>query len=339
MTISDRILVVIDPTRDDEQVVVKRGAWLARKLGRGLELFICYYEQSLSGDHFFDTPGLQRARKECMDRLRQKLETAAAELQQQGLDVIVTVVWDAPLDEGIIRHVLRNKPFLVIKETHYHSAIGRALFSNTDWNLVRLCPEPLWLAKDKEWPDNAPILASVDPTHDQDQYANLDDQILNPASMLADRLSCDLHAFHAFAPIVSGTVVSLDPGVFTIDDYNDEVQADHRERLSSLLDGYPVLDQNVHLMTGYASQLLPSLADDIGAGVVVMGSLKRNPLQRALVGSTTEQVLDKLPCDLLVVKPQWFECPVEAGDPKDFAGSMEKQIFQPEADEESAKAH
>ena len=327
MTISDRILVVVDPTRDDEQACVARGAWLAKKMNRGLELFICFYEQSLSGDHFFDTAGLQRARKECLVRMRSKLEDIARPLQQDGHDVIVSAVWDSPLDEGIIRHVLRNKPFIVVKETHYHSALGRALFSNTDWNLVRLCPEPLWLAKDMEWQEGAPILASVDPTHERDEYAELDDQILNPAATLADRLSCDLHAFHAFAPIASGSVVSLDPGVFTIDDYNDEIRDDHKKRLDKLLDGYPVLDQNVHMMTGYAPQLLPDVAKDIGAGVVVMGSIKRNPLQRILVGSTTEQVLDKLPCDLLVVKPQWFECPIEEGEPEYFEGSVENQLF------------
>lgn len=336
MTISDRILVVVDPTRDNEQASVTRGAWLANKLNRGLELLVCYYEQSLSGDHFFDSPGLERARRECLVRLRAKLEDLARPLQQQGLDVIVSVVWDAPLDEGIIRHVLRNRPFIVVKETHYHSPINRALFSNTDWNLVRLCPEPLWLAKDNDWIDGAPILASVDPTHENDEYAELDDQILNPAAILADRLSCDLHAFHALAPIVSGTVVSLDPGVFTIDDYNEEIRTSHQEKLDKLLDGYPVLDQNVHLLTGYAQQLLPEVARDIGAGLVVMGSIKRNPLQRILVGSTTEQVLDKLPCDLLVIKPQWFECPVSRKDPKYFEGSVENQLFQADDRDEDA---
>jgi universal stress protein E len=340
MAISDRILVVVDPTRDDEQACVTRGAWLAEKFGRGIDLLICHYEQSLSGNHFFDSPGLERARKDSLDHLRTKLEKIAGPLQRRGLDVIVSAAWDTPLDEGIIRHVLRTHPFVVVKETHYHSALGRTLFTNTDWNLVRLCPEPLWLAKDQEWLDNMPVLASVDPTHDQDEYANLDDQILNPAAMLADRLSCDLHAFHALPPIVSGTLVSLDPGIFTIDDYSDEVKADHKERLEKLLDGYPVLEQNVHLKTGYAAQLLPEVADDIGAGVVVMGSIKRTPLQRVLVGSTTEQVLDKLPCDLLVVKPEWFECPVQAGNPKNFEGSIENQIFPMDADsEESAAAH
>jgi universal stress protein E len=40
--------------------------------------------------------------------------------------------------------------------------------------------------------------------------------------------------------------------------------------------------------------------------VVVMGGVSRSGLKRLIIGNTTEQVLDSLPCDVLVLKPANF---------------------------------
>jgi universal stress protein E len=42
------------------------------------------------------------------------------------------------------------------------------------------------------------------------------------------------------------------------------------------------------------------------ADVVVMGAISRSALERLFVGSTAEAVLDKLHCDVLIVKPAEF---------------------------------
>ena len=38
--------------------------------------------------------------------------------------------------------------------------------------------------------------------------------------------------------------------------------------------------------------------------MVVIGAISRTALDRLLLGSTAEQVLDALPCDVLLVKPR-----------------------------------
>ena len=57
----NRILTVIDPT-SDAQPALQRAAWVAEKTGAELELFICYYNEYLSGDRLFDSPSLEKAR-------------------------------------------------------------------------------------------------------------------------------------------------------------------------------------------------------------------------------------------------------------------------------------
>ena len=40
--------------------------------------------------------------------------------------------------------------------------------------------------------------------------------------------------------------------------------------------------------------------------IVVMGAMSRSGLKRMLIGNTAERLLDRLPCDLLIVKPAEF---------------------------------
>jgi len=329
MNVDNRVLVVVDPTRNDEQGCVTRGAWLAKKLNVGLDLLICDYEQMMSGgNRFFDTPGLSELRNNVVYSNRERLEEIASPLRDDGINVVVSSVWDTPLDEGIVRHVMRTQPKVVVKETHYHSKIHRAIFHNTDWNLVRLCPEPLWLAKPQDWPDHATILASVDPTHTDDKYSKLDDQILNLATMLADKLGCNLHAFHSYLPPSTAAAGPIDPQLFSFEGIEEKIRASHEESVKALLDGYDIDEQNVHVMAGAPNQLLPDIAREVSAGLVVMGSIARNSLQRVFLGSTSEKVLDRLPCDLIVVKPLWYECPVLKNAPKHYDGTSQEEAYQ-----------
>jgi universal stress protein E len=52
------------------------------------------------------------------------------------------------------------------------------------------------------------------------------------------------------------------------------------------------------------------LTDELHADVVVMGAVSRRGLTRLFLGNTAEEVIDKLPCDLLIVKPAGFETSV-----------------------------
>ena len=52
------------------------------------------------------------------------------------------------------------------------------------------------------------------------------------------------------------------------------------------------------------------IAERIGADVVVMGAVARNRWKRLLIGATAERTLEHLPCDLLIVKPDWFKTPL-----------------------------
>jgi len=48
---------------------------------------------------------------------------------------------------------------------------------------------------------------------------------------------------------------------------------------------------------------LPRFAEESSIDLFVMGAQSRSHLKQAVIGSTAERVLERLPCDVLLIKP------------------------------------
>jgi nucleotide-binding universal stress UspA family protein len=59
-----------------------------------------------------------------------------------------------------------------------------------------------------------------------------------------------------------------------------------------------------HLRMGKADHEIVALAEEIGAGLIVMGSRGRGRIRRALVGSVSDSVVRHAHCPVLVVRPE-----------------------------------
>jgi len=301
----DRILAIVDPT-SDVQPAMDKARLLAQRSGATLELFICDFDPSLSGRPFAETARLHRLRDEFMAERLEFLDELADEIRSGGLPVETHVHWDNPVHHGVLRRVQESSPDLVVKDTHHHSTIRRTLFTNTDWNLIRSCPVPLLLAKPREWPARPRILAALDPEHVGDAAATLDHAILEGAQLLASRLDGEAHVVHAFFPAallaaMMGTgALPFAAGV----DPADVVERE-RKRIGAVIAAvaHEIPPGRVHLEQGNAADVLLRVAHSLPADLLVMGAVSRSRLQQLFVGSTAELVLDRLPCDVLVVKP------------------------------------
>lgn len=305
MADNNLFLVIIDPTAT-AQPALERAAWLAERLDAKLELFVCDYDQYLAGERFFDSEKLAKARTGLIDRHKKRLDKMASPLRERGLVVDIDAAWDTPLYEGILRKIDASNPRLVFKDTHYHSAIRRSVFSNTDWSLIRECSQPLWLVKPHEAPAIAILLAAVDPLHQHDKPAKLDHKILGFAESVRASVDGRLEVMHAFDPAVV-YAVSGDSMAFPITepvrDAVESLKSAHKAAFEALIDTYDIAAEQAHLVEGGIRDAVISTVEDLGADVVVIGAVSRSALERLVLGSTAEQVLDFVACDLLIVKP------------------------------------
>jgi len=310
-----KILSVVDPTTEF-QPAMHRAAWLAKNTGAELELLICYYNEYLSGDRLFDSPSLENARGEVIANEEQLLETLAEPLRKDGIVVKTTAVWDHPLYEGVVRRAMDSGADIVFKDTHHHSAVTRAMLSNTDWNLIRTCPTLLWLVKPRDIADSPAIVAAIDPLNEHDKPAALDDEILHISKLLSDKVGGSVHAFHSYDPriaVATATANAYIPVSLPFDEIEQQMHEDHQKRFSEITSFHGIGDDFAHLESGLTHEELPALADRVDAGLVVMGAVARNRWKRLFIGATAERTLEFLPCDLLIVKPDWFQTPVELG--------------------------
>ena len=308
-----KILAVVDPTVKD-QPAVARAAWLAKRSGAELELLVCYYNEYLSGDRLFDSPSLEKARNEVIENHQQHLEEIAEPIRKEGTVVKTSAVWDHPLYEGIVRHAVASKTSIIIKDTHHHSAVTRALLTNTDWNLIRTCPVPLWLVKPKAFSTTPVFVAAIDPMHQHDKPAALDDEILHVSKAFAESVRGEVHAFHSYDPriaVATATANAYIPVSLPFDEIEQQMHEDHEKRFREITKFHKIDDNHSHLVAGLTHEELPLIAERLKADVVVMGAVARNRWKRLFIGATAERTLEDLPCDLLIIKPDWFHTPVD----------------------------
>jgi universal stress protein E len=180
----------------------------------------------------------------------------------------------------------------------------RTFLTNTDWQLIRACPVALLLVKSRPWAHSPRVLAAVDPGHANDKPAALDHCILQQASHISKQLQGELHVAHAYIPAgVFVVAASVLPAIaMTAEGFAKEEELKRKE-IAALISGYGVPSRNVHVETGGTAEVLPRTAEWLKADVMVLGAIARSGLTRLSIGSTAEDVLDKLPGDALIVKP------------------------------------
>jgi len=287
----NRILVVIEPEAES-QPALERARQLARFAEAELELFIADYSTYLEDGYYFDPVRARELRLEHGKNNLKSLEELAQPLRENGLEVSCATAWGNPTYEEIIRRVDELKPDLVIKSTRHHERLARLLLSNEDWELIRYCPAPLLLVKDQVWTDQPRFVVSVDPEHSHDKPASLDHKLIRVANTLAQVSNGSVHLYHStHLPPLSG--------LYPIE---SDLKVDSR-KIKDLGAQHNVPEDRCYVSDSDISKSLPELVTLVQASAVVMGAVSRSRLDRMLVGNTAEKVLDRLECDVLIVKP------------------------------------
>lgn len=303
-----KILAIVDPTMSLQPCVAK-AARLALATGATLELFICDFESDLRPSRFAAPEVYETALAQRQAELDAKLETLAEPLRKQGLRVLTDVAFEEPLHFGIIDKVRSMSPDIVFKDTHYHGPIRRALFTNTDWHLIRECPAPLMLTKPAVWRALVKLTAALDPGHVDDKPATLDRELLVSTQSLASALRGEVSAVHVFnsLPVLASMApigVTTGSAVYGDAAFLNTLRAQHERDFQAVLALYPAFVGHADLLDGPPAAVLADYVCDKEIDIMVMGAIARGALQRLLVGSTAERLLDRLPCDVLIVKPE-----------------------------------
>ncbi|ABA59396.1 Universal stress protein, UspA [Nitrosococcus oceani ATCC 19707] len=222
----------------------------------------------------------------------------------------------------IIRAILRNDHDLLIKPAENPSFIER-LFGSDDMQLLRNCPCPVWLTRTEEKSKYEHILAAVDFNPDMPDAIeqNLNQQILDLSSSLAFSDFAALHVVHVWdAPAEAMLRTWADDPQKASIAYVEGVRSSHENAYNRLRrqliervgrDASDYLSPEFHMRRGTAATIIPDIAKQLHADLVVMGTVARTGIAGLLIGNTAEAILEQLQCSVLAVKPPGFVSPVK----------------------------
>jgi universal stress protein E len=303
-----RILVAIKDPAARALPAVNKAAQIAKGLNAQLTLFhdiaTPLYAESLQGRDI----DVQSWQREVQTARREQLEKLAARIRKHGIDVDVAADWDFPASEAIIRKAQRISADLLVVENHHGTGRhpARWLLAYTDWELLRLCPIPVLLVKNRRLYHRPRVLAAVDPSHAYAKPSNLDRQILRAGAQLVHALHGELHALHAFVPSIPIVPAMPDGPMLDIAANHAELERVARRKLERAVDGFDVKRSHCHLVEGRPNEAIPRAVKRERFGIVAMGVVSRSGLKRFFIGNTAEFVMDAITSDILVVKPADF---------------------------------
>ena len=191
---------------------------------------------------------------------------------------------------------------LVIKAAASHHSIVDRVMQHQDWNLLKHCPAPVLLVKEKLAWEARSILAAVDATSLDESHKIINEHLFEFAELINKNDNYETHLANSY-PMMSLTLASL-PDTPIPEDLQQYVTEQHENACNVLADKYNIPDNQQHVREGEPEEVIIDLAKELDSDVVLVGILSEENLQDVILGSTVEHVLDAVHCDVLAIKPQ-----------------------------------
>lgn len=281
------LLVVIADPFSNEQPALMKAVALALRSGARLVLFNSFMIPQPVNDVPMDSR--TKIIASAIRERRERLEALLANTKLRGAKCIVT--WDHPAHEAIVRQVLKTKPDLVLTASHRHGRVARWLLANTDWELIRQCPCPVWFVRSADIPREPNILVAVDPFHAHDKPAILDDRLVHMAHGIREQFDGTVTLVHACS--VPNEAIAV----------RQLVLARAKQAVTDLAARHGVGAEYCEVRVGRPEEIIASIERRNAADLLVMGAVSRSIDTHPVIGNTAERVIDRVACDLLVMKP------------------------------------
>jgi universal stress protein E len=314
------ILMAIGELQRPPKNALHKAAALAKASGASIELFHAIDEPDprVSYPETATKEAVETHRAAIISKNQGRLERFARDKSLRGIRLTCTAAWGHPTYDAIVRRALATHADLVIAATHGHRFGARLLLRNTDWELIRRCPVPLLLVKATRPYQKPVILAAVDPFHAHAKPEDLDIRLVDAASKFAQLLRGTTHIFHAYMPLIAVEPAAMSAAPMMV--LPPEVEQAHTQQIERavnlLAERVAIPRTRRHVKMGAVVGEMCALTRRMHTSLVVMGAVSRSALSRLFIGNTAERVLDKLTCDVLIVKPRGFTAAVGRRSPK-----------------------
>src|SRR5690554_3238075 len=268
-----KILVVLD-AESDEQKALSRALHLARIVPVELTLFVSIYDFSYEMTTMLSGEEREQMRHSLIQDRRHWVKSMLDDFETEGLKLKLEVVWHHRPFEAIIRCALDQGHDLIIKGAKKHGTLQSVIFTPTDWHLLRKAPCQVLLVKEHAWPEQqGQILAAVHAAAESETHQALNKKVIESANEMSKKLKSKLHLVNCYPSAPSAIAIEIPE--FDSYQYQTSVKSFHEEELNKLVTATAATIFQTHLVEGMPEDAIPKLADEIDAGLVVLGTIGR----------------------------------------------------------------
>jgi nucleotide-binding universal stress UspA family protein len=217
----------------------------------------------------------------------------------------------------LVREILRsNHDLLMRSHARDLTAPGPRPFGAVDLELLRTCPCPVLLVRHGTPAPEPRIAAAVNASTEESDEQALNAKIVELSLLMASQLNVGpprlLQVWAPFGQRAIRTHTAAEQFAAYEEGARQRATADLAHLARSFGDRIAGLQQA--LRRGEPEAVIPEFVVAEGIDVVVMGTVGRAGIARLLIGNMAERILRKLPCSVLVVKPDGFVSPVRFDD-------------------------
>ncbi|MFT4940027.1 MAG: universal stress protein E [Paraglaciecola sp.] len=304
-----KILAVIEPF-EEQQKSLLRAIEVANITGASITAFLTIYDFSYEMTTMLSMDERENMRCAVVDDKSEWLsDIVENHIGDSNISMDIKVVWHNRPHESIIFEVIDKNYDLIVKGTQQHDTLKSVIFTPTDWHIMRKAPVPVLLVKEHDWPQNGQILAAVNVGSDLQEHHSLNERITKSAQHFAKLLKSNVNLVNSYPGTPDNIVIEIPE--FDRHSYDESVKAHHLEEMKAHAARHHISEEMCHVREGLPEHVIPSMAKELDAELVVIGTVGRQGISAALIGNTAEHVIDKLNCDVLAIKPHGFISPVK----------------------------
>ena len=299
---------------DNETDGLKQALSLARNNQSPLKvLVLCPQLPETLGDY------RENYKKFLVGNIEAVIKTTRSTLKMEESDVPaeVRVESGSMASHRIIQTLLRDVHDLVVKEAEIPE--DRKGFKAVDMDLLRKCPCPVWLCRPiRHSRDKIRVAVAIDPESEEQAAYDLSLRMLELSRSVADTcnsvldiVSCWDFEYESYLRENPWSKVPEE----NVQKIVNDTQIRHINCLESLIKKSGIGGKYaVHHHRGRPDKIIPLFTQDNKIDILVMGTVARTGIAGFTIGNTAENVVRKLGCSLLALKPNGFVSPVKAYD-------------------------
>lgn len=297
------VLVILDKPKHS-QSALHQALSLQAATSAHLHLIAFCWHPMCEQREVFDAHQRRAMKKEILRAREAWLWELVRDQQLNAADITVEVTWASDIAAWVAGAVVERGDDLVIKSVHRS---GSFLHSSLDWDLLHQSPAPVLLvnapapgrrtarASSSKKPGKD-VLASVDLRHNDRKHRTLNLRVLDAAARFAEINGGKMHCI----AVVEYSEVLSDLDFINVRRVRADVVAKTRDLLAAMIEPYGIARSRIHRPAGKVGQMVAATARKTNAGLIVVGSASAG---HGLIGCSAEKILDRAPCDLLIVHP------------------------------------